>query len=169
MPHISGCIHPVVDVGLTAAQGASKVPHVAYLTPQIEQAQCLAGHACPCTKSPACSKGRQALRLQCWGFLTFFSCAQFNRVLLLAGGLLQDDWVTPDEFKLALLAYVNPTPSLLRAGSDNRIRIDNSQPHPPPAGFPECIQGPPGSLPASNPAVHQLQRASEVGSCKPDG
>ena len=81
---------------------------------------------------------------------------------MITGGLLHDDWVTPDEFKLALLAYVNPTPSLLQAGLDNQLVINNSQPHLPPAGFPECMQGAPGTIPASNPAVQQLQRASEV-------
>ena len=83
---------------------------------------------------------------------------------MLAGGLLQDDWVTPDEFKLALLAYVNPTPSLLLVDSSGRLVVDNTQPHPPPPGFLQGMQEFGGAAPAAAPAHSPAaeQRSSEV-------
>ena len=74
------------------------------------------------------------------------------------GGLLKDDWVTIDDFKLALLAYVNPNPSILRMGPGGSITIDNSQPHPPPTGFPASMQGADGfAAAAMQEPRHQVQ------------
>ncbi|KAK9811233.1 hypothetical protein WJX72_000405 [[Myrmecia] bisecta] len=43
------------------------------------------------------------------------------------GGLLKDDWVTPEQWKLDLLAYVNPRPTRLQVLPDGRVNAASSE------------------------------------------